>query len=413
MAERRLHRDMVARLHDLVIRHRLDRDVLFAGVDRRFFLSIRVCAMPIQQLLLDLDALNGTKVLADGSDPFRSWLGNARMLLESSADQATIDECLIELSADDDSAISAALSTRRRDHSLTRRHLEWGTVSIHDTFSLNYRSFGIGRLGPAEIASTIEQANTRAMIPNLPKHIRDQYYVCQSRIEKIGSHHTVSALFRALAPIYDFPAASIEFVHPATRSIINTYYRLPYDLAGKIVDVFPLDPVSPAVVLIPAYRLAVPHQFGHRPAISEARTPIEQALYPHWNIVAPFIVTIHDPDGDLPFKASLIVFQSARRLATQAEQFVFRSLSREIGRVVKLMRLPLITRPMEFTAMRRCRVDHYAGLAYVILSADGRRLLEASYAGLDACVSMNLSIYDLSRRASIRIGEDDGVLIIL
>jgi hypothetical protein len=56
------------------------RGALMAGIDGGFVASLDLGASPGEQVMMDLDALNKTGALADGTVPLRTWLANAAHL---------------------------------------------------------------------------------------------------------------------------------------------------------------------------------------------------------------------------------------------------------------------------------------------------------------------------------------------
>src|SRR5580700_3250435 len=75
------------------------RAALMATIDAGFVAGIPTAANLRDQILVDLDALNRTGALADGTVPLRTWLANAEHLAGKQREAAIFARCLARLAA--------------------------------------------------------------------------------------------------------------------------------------------------------------------------------------------------------------------------------------------------------------------------------------------------------------------------
>ncbi len=91
-----LSHDEILSLRAAVVSARLagSRIPLLAGIDPTFVASLPVANAPVEQIACDLDALNGTGLLLDGSLPLRTWLKNAAAFTEARREGSVFREAL-------------------------------------------------------------------------------------------------------------------------------------------------------------------------------------------------------------------------------------------------------------------------------------------------------------------------------
>jgi tetratricopeptide (TPR) repeat protein len=93
---RRLSHDEVLQLHAAAVEVGLPeaRSALLSGIDYEFVAGLVVGPNPVAQLLLDLDTMNRSGHLADGSDPLAFWLKNAIALTRFRPEGRTFEQAL-------------------------------------------------------------------------------------------------------------------------------------------------------------------------------------------------------------------------------------------------------------------------------------------------------------------------------
>jgi tetratricopeptide (TPR) repeat protein len=89
-----LSHDEILKLHAAVVSARLtaNRTGLLAGLPAEFIATLPQTAMPAEQVLADLDAINAARSLADGSMPIAVWLRNAAVLAGLRSEAAVFEQ---------------------------------------------------------------------------------------------------------------------------------------------------------------------------------------------------------------------------------------------------------------------------------------------------------------------------------
>lgn len=91
--------DQILRLHKVAVNAGLYRDALLAGIDREIVAGLHWGQSPVDQLLLDLSALNRINHHVDGDVPLRRWIKNALAMLGSRDVASIVSEVLGALNA--------------------------------------------------------------------------------------------------------------------------------------------------------------------------------------------------------------------------------------------------------------------------------------------------------------------------
>jgi hypothetical protein len=93
---RRLSHDEILQVHAAAVEVGLpeSRAALLSGIDHVFVAGLALGSSPVAQLLLDLDTMNRSGYLADGSDPLAFWLKNAIALTHFLPESRTFEQAL-------------------------------------------------------------------------------------------------------------------------------------------------------------------------------------------------------------------------------------------------------------------------------------------------------------------------------
>ncbi|MFO0755879.1 MAG: hypothetical protein U0359_05280 [Byssovorax sp.] len=73
----------IEELHEAVLASGATREALLGGISHHFAATLSTRTRPSEQILSDLHALNAIGVLPDRTDPFETWLRNAKMVVTS------------------------------------------------------------------------------------------------------------------------------------------------------------------------------------------------------------------------------------------------------------------------------------------------------------------------------------------
>lgn len=105
-----LPQDLLREIHTAALNASLDRKALLAGIDPTFVARLHEGTSPANQIWLDLQELNRTRALGDGSVPIHTWLNTALYLAGPRREAQPFHQALEALARPPAPALQGALA---------------------------------------------------------------------------------------------------------------------------------------------------------------------------------------------------------------------------------------------------------------------------------------------------------------